>query len=286
MAVWDFVKMQGIGNDFVVVDERGREAFPSGAARGLCDRHTGIGADGVLVIGLPRGAGAIARMDVWNADGSAAEMCGNGIRCVARRLVAEGAVAIETGAGVLSCTVLADGSVDVDMGPATLEGVLDEPWRAAGISLHATRVRTGNPHLVTFDRIDDAVRAAVASTLSTDPAFPAGTNVEIAVVEGERIRLAVWERGVGFTRACGTGACATVAAACATGRLPYERAALVSLPGGDLVVTALGPAGPLRMRGPAEQVYDGRVELPFRKDEPPGAPGDARPALLRGPQSP
>lgn len=265
MPVWEFVKMQGIGNDFVVVDERGRDAFPSGAARGLCDRHTGIGADGVLVIGAPRAPGAVARMDVWNADGSAAEMCGNGIRCVARRLIAEGTVAIETGAGVLSCTVLADGSVDVDMGRATLEGALDEPWHAAGVSLRATRVRTGNPHLVTFDAIDDAVRAKVASTLSTDPAFPAGTNVELATLVGDRVRLAVWERGVGFTRACGTGACATVVAACATGRLPYGRAVVVSLPGGELVVTALDPAGSVRMRGPAEQVFDGRVVLPSRE---------------------
>jgi len=262
MAVWDFVKMHGIGNDFVVVDERPREAFPIGAVPGLCDRHTGIGADGVLVIGLPRSPGAIARMDVWNADGRAAEMCGNGIRCVARRLVHEGTIAIETGAGVLTCTVLPDGTVDVDMGLATIEGALDAPFRAGEVTVRATRVRTGNPHLVTFDPLEDPVRATVAAALSTDASFPAGTNVELAGLDGERVRLAVWERGVGFTRACGTGACATVAAACATGRLPYERPVVVSLPGGDLVVSALGPGRSVRMRGPAVQVYDGRVGLP------------------------
>lgn len=262
MAVWDFVKMHGIGNDFVVVDERPREAFPSAAVPKLCDRHTGIGADGVLVIGLPRSSGAIARMDVWNADGSRAEMCGNGIRCVARRLISEGTIAIETGAGTLTCTVLADGTVDVDMGLAVVEGALDETWEAAGARIRATKVRTGNPHLVTFDRLEGDARGRVASALSADPAFPGGTNVELAEVVGDRVELAVWERGVGFTRACGTGACATVAAACATGRLPWERSVVVSLPGGELVVTAPGPGRPLRMRGPAVPIYDGRVALP------------------------
>lgn len=269
---WDFVKMHGIGNDFVVVDERTREPFPVAAVPALCDRHTGVGADGVLVIGRPRGAGAVARMDVWNADGSAAEMCGNGIRCVARRLVDAGTVAVETGAGLLSCTVHADGSVEVEMGPARIEGTPDEAFRAAGHSVRATRVRTGNPHLVTFDALDEGVRAAVASALSTDPAFPEGTNVELARVEGAGLVLSVWERGVGFTRACGTGACATLAVACATGRMPYERTAVVSLPGGDLLVTVPGPGQSIRMRGPAAHVFDGRFELPAPETRDPSGP--------------
>ena len=262
MSGWEFIKMHGIGNDFVVVDERGRESFPPASARALCDRHTGIGADGVLVIGAARQPGAAARMDVWNADGSAAEMCGNGIRCVALRLARSGPVDIETGAGVMRCNVLDDDTVEVDMGRAVIEGRIDATWELEGHTVHATRVRTGNPHLVTFDSIEGALRQSIASALARHPTFPAGTNVELARIEGEHVVLAVWVRGVGFTRACGTGACATVAAACASSRLPYGHSIVVSLPGGDLVVTVPGPKEPVRLRGPAAQVFTGRVEVP------------------------
>ena len=261
MTTWDFVKMHGLGNDFVVVDERGRTPFPVASVPALCDRHTGIGADGVLVIGTASQPGAAARMDVWNADGSTAEMCGNGIRCVAARLVPRGTIAIQTGAGVLSCEVGTDGMVEVGMGPALLDGPIDDPRQVLGHRLRATRVRTGNPHLVTFDPVGEPDRRAVAAALAQDPAFPGGTNVELAAVEAGRIVLAVWERGVGFTRACGTGACATVAAACASERLAYDRPVVVSLPGGDLLVTVPGAGESIRMRGPAAEVFAGHVVI-------------------------
>jgi diaminopimelate epimerase len=259
MPRWSFTKWHGLENDFVVVDERASAPLPIDAVPTLCHRHRGIGADGVLVISRPDLPGADVRMRVYNADGSEAEMCGNGIRCVARQLRGDGALAVQTGAGILHCLVLPGGEVEVEMGIARIDPAPDGEIAAGGHTLHATRVRMGNPHLVTFDDVEPSARGGIGAALQQ--VVQGGTNVEFArLVEGG-LRLDVWERGVGFTRACGTGACAAVAAGCVTGRIPYDEAIRVTLPGGDLTVVVPRGEHPVLMRGPAVKVFEGALEL-------------------------
>ncbi|MEK6606132.1 MAG: diaminopimelate epimerase, partial [Myxococcota bacterium] len=253
---------------------------PAVAAR-LCDRRFGVGADGILAILAPRHPEALARMAIRNADGSEPEMCGNGIRCVAKWLFDRGlrraasahptgckVIPIETGAGVLDCGIEtgADGraeTVAVEMGKPL---VLAErrPLEVAGRSIVVSEVSMGNPHAVAF--VDDASVDLRALAETIGPAverharYPARTNAEFARVAAGAIELVVWERGCGITLACGTGASATAAAAVATGRLPAGREIEVRLPGGSLFIrVAEGLAG-VRMRGPAVEVYQG--ELP------------------------
>jgi diaminopimelate epimerase len=278
-----FAKVQGLGNDFIVVDLRpgrpGADALPSpldpAIAQALCDRHFGIGADGVLAI-LPGETGQ-ARMRIINADGSEAEMCGNGIRCVAKFLyendpaLRRPVIDIDTGAGRLACAVEAsDGvvqSVQVQMGrPRLLRREIPmasppqlEDERAVRASVTAgdrtftfTAVSMGNPHAVIF--LDDpaAPLRQLAETygpiIEIDPLFPRRTNVEFARVRpgqggrqdgrqgGPEIDLVVWERGCGITLACGTGACATAVAAYLEGRAAQLGAIPIHLPGGTLEV--------------------------------------------------
>jgi diaminopimelate epimerase len=302
MASLPFVKVQGLGNDFVVVDLRPGQ--PAAAlvppptdpevARRLCDRHFGVGADGVLAI-LPGDAGD-ARMRVINADGSEAEMCGNGIRCVAKVLwekdptLRRPVLNIDTGAGLLACAIEATGdrvrTVAVQMGrPRLLRGEIpmtgpaDEravrtPVRAGDRSFSATGVSMGNPHAVIF--IDDpaadlrALAEAYGPRLELDPLFPRRTNVEFARLrQGDHteIDLVVWERGCGITLACGTGACATVVAACLEGRVRPGREVPVHLPGGSLYIT-VAPETPsaeasfagVQMRGPADTVFEAAID--------------------------
>src|SRR5512142_1052809 len=295
MALLPFVKVEGLGNDFLVVDLRPGQpahAFAETATRpdvvrALCDRNFGVGGDGILAI-LP-GQSGDARMRVLNADGSEAEMCGNGIRCVAKVLhdrdpaLRKDVLRIDTGAGLLACKLdAADGNVTmvtVEMGAPQLlprlvpvasdaRRLLRAPLRAGDRTFAFTAVSMGNPHAVIF--VDDAaadLRALAASYgagIEHDPLFPRRTNVELARVRhgqggGPEIDLVVWERGCGITLACGTGACATVVAACLEGRVPADRAVPVHLPGGTLHITARAGAatadGPsyenVAMRGPA-----------------------------------
>jgi diaminopimelate epimerase len=275
-----FAKVQGLGNDFIVVDLRpgrpGADARPSplepAVAQALCDRHFGIGADGVLAI-LPGETGQ-ARMRIINADGSEAEMCGNGIRCVAKVLYEKDpalrrpVIDIDTGAGRLACAVEAvDGvveSVQVQMGrprllrreipmagPSELQGerALRASVTAGDRSFSFTAVSMGNPHAVIF--VDDPAASlrALAETygplIEVDPLFPRRTNVEFARVrpvhepvgEDVEIDLVVWERGCGITLACGTGACATAVAAYLEGRASQLGAIPIHLPGGTLEIT-------------------------------------------------
>ncbi len=255
-------KWEGLGNDFVVVDARG-DAYVAGLSederaeifRALCDRHRGIGADGVLlVVESPR---AVAKMLVYNADGSRPEMCGNGLRCVAGYLVARGAeehLNIDTEAGLKRCDVspLKDGfSIRVDMGPARDVGERE----ALGQRLR--EINIGNPHAIIFDAPPpSSARDALAKELEVSRA--GNTNVEFARVTPSEIDLVVWERGVGYTQACGTGACATVFAACLEGRLAFDAPTVVHLPGGDLTIVA-SANGDVEMRGPARRVF--RAEL-------------------------
>ncbi len=259
-----FVKMEGCANDFVVVYARDLppDAGPHLAAA-LCDRRRGVGADGVLVVGtdgLPDGV--VASMTVWNADGSVPEMCGNGLRCVVVRLVEDGLLRGErarilTGAGVLDCRWHA-GEVAVEMGvpaPGTTRSV-------QGIA--GTDVSMGNPHFVVFADAAPALPDLLAwgPGLEVDPAFPDRTNVEWATLEApDRLRLRVWERGVGETPACGTGACAAAVAAMHTGRTD-RRAIAVHLPGGRLAVDWPDATGPLTMTGPARTVFAGTWSTP------------------------
>jgi diaminopimelate epimerase len=287
-----FTKVQGLGNDFVVVDLRASAGSKVAAAvqdpeavRRICDRHFGVGADGVLAI-LPGDEGD-ARMRVLNADGSEAEMCGNGIRCVAKVLyeadpaLRKPVLAIDTGAGLLACEMTAtDGRVDsvtVEMGrprftreeiplaPGGAARVLREAITADGRTFRFTAVSMGNPHAVIF--VDDPAEDLMAlakrfgPVLEVSPTFPRRTNVELARVRGTEIDLVVWERGCGITLACGTGACATAVAACVEERLVRGREIPVHLPGGPLGITVAADDSGVRMRGPATTVFRSELDL-------------------------
>lgn len=287
-----FTKVEGIGNDFVVVDLRpGRPGARAGGpsvedpavVRAVCDRHLGVGADGVLAI-LPS-ATADARMRVLNADGSEAEMCGNGIRCVAKVLhdtdpeLRRPRLRIETGAGVLECDISArDGraeEVTVEMGrprlsrdeiplaPAGAGRAVREAITAGGRTFRFTAVSMGNPHAVIFGEEGDLRQLAetFGPALEVADRFPKRTNVELARLRGDEIDLVVWERGCGITLACGTGACATVVAACLEERLAPGRATAVHLPGGTLGITVAEDYSGVRMRGPARAVFEATIDL-------------------------
>jgi diaminopimelate epimerase len=286
-----FAKYQGLGNDFLVVDLRELRGDDAAAVqdpevvRALCDRQFGVGGDGVLTV-LPGDPGADARMRVLNADGSEAEMCGNGIRCVAKELFDRGGVrkpsiAIDTGAGRLVCAIDEAGgiaqSVTVEMGaPRLLRGeipmtgpsherCIEQPLQVADIELLVTCVSMGNPHAVAFVTGDAGSLRERAETIGPSVEhhawFPKRTNAELARVIGPReIELVVWERGVGITLACGTGACATVVAAVVTGRCEAGTDVLVHLPGGDLTINVEKGLSQVRMKGPALHVFDGELE--------------------------
>ena len=269
-------KYHGLGNDFVVLDRRsaGRDIDPQ-AVRQLCDRRRGIGADGVLVL-LPSKS-SWARMIVHNADGSPAEMCGNGLRCVVKYLADEAndkpdRVQIETEAGVLSCEVEyrngAAQQVRVEMGPARL--VADNlPSRSSGQpfveqelsgfpGVRGTAVSMGNPHLVLFGRpLEEA--ASLGPRLERYPGFLGGTNVEFVQQDPSGLTVRVWERGAGLTEACGTGACAAVAAGVWTKRLSSGEWNQVRLSGGALQVRGEADLSAIQMRGPAEFVFEAQI---------------------------
>ena len=256
-----FWKYHGLGNDFVVVE--GPPLLAPDRAVRLCDRHRGIGADGVLSVLPPRDGGA-AYMHVYNPDGSVAAMCGNGIRCVARHLAEtrglDGEIVIETDSGPRPCTVHRDasgvGSVTVDMGRARVEGW--QEFEVGAELVRSLRVSMGNPHAV----ILDGPELARAGTLgpAIEARVPGGVNVGFGRAAGKLIDLVVWERGVGLTDACGTGACAAAVAALHEGRLDGTGPVTVRLPGGELEVT-VGPDQSVLMKGPAERVFTGETGL-------------------------
>jgi diaminopimelate epimerase len=278
-----FFKYHGLGNDFVVLDRPAGGAPPSAeAARALCDRHFGVGADGVLTL-LPA-EDADLRMHIRNADGSEAEMCGNGIRCAAKHAVDFGRAAgpevrIATAGGTKVCTVErgSDGrvaAVTVDMGTPVLERpaipvagagrMVAEAVAAGERSFPVTAVSLGNPHAVIFGAAEEATVAFAARfgpvlEARTD-LFPRKTNVEFAAVGPEGIAVAVWERGCGITLACGTGACATAVAAVVNGLAEAGRELAVRLPGGVLGITVAPDLSRVWMRGPAVLVFRGTFE--------------------------
>jgi diaminopimelate epimerase len=269
-----FEKWEGLGNDFLVVDDPSVTLGPE-AARVLCDRHFGVGADGVLVVDR---RGPVPRMIVWNADGSRPEMCGNGLRCVAGHLVAkeaaepgsgaasfvatEGGLAfsVATDAGEKQCRVTArarDFHVTIEMGAARSRGEI--AFTVDGAEHRFLDVDVGNPHAITFADHDEATIDRVGPAVAVAP--KGGTNVEFCRVEADRIVVVVWERGVGRTLACGTGACAVAAAACETGRASFDTPIRVALPGGELVIRVSSGTRELSMSGPARRVFTGEVVL-------------------------
>jgi len=293
-----FFKYHGLGNDFVLLDGLTRplpvEALvdPRRAAL-LCDRHRGVGADGLVLLLPPTDDAAQVRMRIINADGSEAEMCGNGIRCAAKALhdhVAgferSDSIAFATGAGLLRCDLSlgADGLVSqvrVDMGRPSVQGVvelgaestllLDKLLSAFLIDdlraeeLRPIAVSMGNPHLVSFPETSHDLRQvaeALGGALEKHPRFPNRTNVEFARPRrGGGLDLWVWERGCGITQACGTGACATAVAAVETGRHPPGQPLSVHLPGGTLTIEVADRLERVWMTGPAEEVFSGELVI-------------------------
>jgi diaminopimelate epimerase len=270
-----FTKMHGLGNDFIVVTEHTLPKEAPELARRLCDRRLGVGADGLVFL-LPSRAGDV-RMRILNADGSEAEQCGNAVRCVAKyyyeRISGEKKeIIVETGAGLQPIRLETDGSqvesICVDMGqpileasrvPVALEGkqVVDHPVTIGEKSFRFTAVSMGNPHAVIF--VDDAADFPVETwgpRLETHPLFPNKTNVEFVTIHSPReLEMRVWERGVGPTLACGTGACASLVAAVLNGAA--DRRARVRLKGGDLEIQWSERDDRVYMTGPARMVFEG-----------------------------
>ena len=249
-----FVKMHGLGNDFVIFDAREAPLEMDAArARALADRRTGIGCDQLIVL-EPSGL-ADVKMRIWNADGGEVESCGNASRCVAAIL--GGDSRIETKGGILTASATGD-AARVDMGAPRfgwneipLAYAMDCTALPVGWeSLQAPfAVNVGNPHVVFFVEDAEAVELErLGPLIETDPLFPQRVNVNVASVEDEAIRLRVWERGAGLTRACGTGACATAVAAI--------RRKLVDSP-----VDIRLPGGTIRMSGGAAHVFTGEIDL-------------------------
>jgi diaminopimelate epimerase len=257
-----FAKLHGLGNDFLLLDLRaGGEPLDSARALALCDRHRGVGGDGVLTL-LPSREGD-ARMLIQNSDGSVPEMCGNGARCAALWLATEGGqgagdrqVLLLTDAGPRPCRVRADsprsGQVTVGMGAPRFEGT-----RALGARGDALSISMGNPHRVLFG---DGDPRALAERYGRELCLAEGANIEfVARLSPRRYRAVVYERGAGLTEACGTGACAVAAAAIARGEAAAGEDIVIELPGGFLSIRQDSITGELWMTGPAELVFEGEL---------------------------
>ncbi|MEB3257810.1 MAG: diaminopimelate epimerase [Cyanobacteriota bacterium] len=286
----EFSKYQGLGNDFLLLDLRDAPLDGSGVhgtpelVQRLCDRRFGVGADGVI-LALPAQSGAELRMRIFNADGSEAEMCGNGIRCLARFLAdrdGDGSGRrweVETAAGLIVPELQEGGQVRVDMGPPFLDPdsvpthlpkgsaglpqgeltVLETTWAVAAAGM-------GNPHVVV--PVPDVMAMdleAIGSALEVHPVFPARTNVHLVqVLSPNHLLMRVWERGAGPTLACGTGACATLVACHLLGL--SEREARLDLPGGPLAIAWEETSNHVFMTGPAERIFDGELADPLARE--------------------
>ena len=275
----EFAKYHGLGNDFILIDNRrsNQPVITPEQAVKLCDRHFGIGADGVI-FALPGQSGTDYTMRIFNSDGSEPEMCGNGIRCLARFLAQlergeRGEYRVHTLGGVMTLQLTADGMVKVDMGlpklladeiPTTLapadQKVINQPIDVAGLTWAVTCVSMGNPHCITF--VDDVAAIdleTIGSQFEHHPAFPKRTNTEfVQVVKPDYLKMRVWERGAGATLACGTGACAVLVAGVLTGK--SDRTATIELPGGSLAIEWSQLDQKLYMSGSAELVFTGKIE--------------------------
>jgi diaminopimelate epimerase len=262
-----FVKMHGLGNDFVIIDSRTEPLDGidlSQLAIKLCDRHYGIGADGVLIAGPSDKADV--NMRVLNPDGSEAEMCGNGIRCFVKYIyetlnVKKDLISVETLAGIILPSILEHKGrtaiVEVDMGaPVEIQG---SKVKVQNRTFDATLVSMGNPHCVIF--VDDLGKISIdelGPMIESNKMFPNRTNVEfVQVISPKEAMVKVWERGAGETLACGTGACASAVAGNTLGKL--EKDVLIRLPGGNLDIEWQEDKHVI-LRGPAETVYEGTIQ--------------------------
>lgn len=253
--------MQGIGNDFVLVDSRKEKLEGlnlSSLALKICDRHFGVGADGLIIVWPSKTAHY--RMQIINSDGSEPEMCGNGIRCFAKYVyetdkLKEEVLSVETKAGIIVPAVILENgavvSVEVDMGIPKDEGEI----KLQGFDFK--KISMGNPHAVAFvDHYDNFALAEIGPIIELDSHFPSRTNVEFAkIINDHEVELKVWERGAGETLACGTGACAVVAASVLLQKT--GRKVTVVLPGGNLDIEWQESDNHIIMRGPAETVFQG-----------------------------
>jgi diaminopimelate epimerase len=287
MATLEFTKMHGCGNDYVyVVALKARPIDPSALAVRVADRHFGVGGDGLIMLAPSRTADV--RMEMYNADGSRGDMCGNGIRCVARLayergIVRKNSMVVETDSGLKTIELSFEAGdvtgATVDMGEPVLEGreipvaadgrIVDYPLEVAGRREAITAVSMGNPHCVIFVN-DDAIHkmdvwefARLGRQFETHPVFPRRVNTEfILPISRKHLKMRVWERGSGETLACGTGACAALVAAVLTGRA--ERKATVELRGGNLEIEWRekgAGANHVFMTGNAVEVFRGEIEL-------------------------
>ncbi|MGE5152473.1 MAG: diaminopimelate epimerase [Bdellovibrio bacteriovorus] len=268
--------MQGLGNDFVVIDAiRQSVRLDPAQVRRLADRRFGIGCDQVLLVEPPRLPGTDFHYRIFNADGSEVEQCGNGARCFARFVRDQGLtdkteIPVGTAAGAIRLLVEPDGQVRVDMGPPILEPVripflvdrqaLTYPLEVGGEVLEIGALSMGNPHAVLLvDDVDAAPVGRLGPLIEHHPRFPQRVNAGfMQVLTSDQIRLRVHERGAGETLACGTGACAAVVSGRLRGLL--DRRVRVTLPGGDLVIEWPGVSHPVLMTGPAERVFEGEIE--------------------------
>ncbi|XP_073310667.1 diaminopimelate epimerase, chloroplastic-like [Primulina huaijiensis] len=287
-GILHFVKYHGLGNDFILVDNRDTvepKITPEQAAK-LCDRNFGVGADGVIFV-MPGINGTDYTMRIFNSDGSEPEMCGNGVRCFARyiaeleNLHGKQSFTVHTGAGLIVPEIQEDGKVTVDMGEPILKGsqvptklppnknqsVVKAKLDVDGVSWNVTCVSMGNPHCVTFGteaikdlQVDELNLAQVGPKFEHNEMFPARTNTEfVQVFSPSHLKMRVWERGAGATLACGTGACAVVVAAVLEGRA--GRSCRVDLPGGPLDIEWREDDNHVYMTGPAEVVFYGSAPL-------------------------
>ncbi|MEK7059863.1 MAG: diaminopimelate epimerase [Patescibacteria group bacterium] len=257
MSQLTFTKMHGLGNDFVVLE--GPLSLSPKTIATLCDRHIGIGADGLMIVS-PLNNGV--RMEYWNADGSVAEMCGNGLRCVARfaiehKLVKPGKFSVETAVGSLKVDWSGDRAdlIEVQVGKVTTDA---KPIIICDTTFYTASV--GNPHAITFvDSSDQAPVKSLGPQVETDQYFPNKTNVEFAeVIDDSNVRLRIWERGVGETLACGTGMVATAVVASKLGKTKFPLT--IEVPGGSSK-TWIDEDGFMRLSGPAQNVFSGSVEI-------------------------
>lgn len=271
-----FVKMHGLGNDFAIFDGRAEKVdFTTAQIQAMGDRRTGIGFDQMVIIDPPKSADTDAFMRIYNADGGEVGACGNVSRCVAKMLINETkkeAVYLETKAAKLEGKMKGD-KVTVDMGLVYLEwqkiplsheeDTLDLSAVAEGVLKHPVAVNVGNPHAVFFlqhKEIEDVPLEKLGPRVENHALFPEKVNVEVAhVLERDRVRMRVWERGVGITRACGTGACAVVVAGVRRGLT--DRRATVELDGGELEIEWRESDNHVLMTGPVAESFRGEIEI-------------------------
>jgi len=259
--------MQGAGNDFVVLDcTRAPFALGREQVRRLADRHFGVGCDQLLVVESPQDSANDFRYRIFNAEGGEVEQCGNGARCFvkfvhARGLTGKREIRVETPAGVIVPRLEDDGEVSVDMGPALRESPLVQPLEVGGERVELAILSMGNPHAVQLVAdVDTAPVATQGPLIEHHPRFPQRVNAGyMQVLDRHALKLRVWERGAGETLSCGTGACAAAVAGIARGLL--DSPARVETRGGALTIAWAGGDNPVCMKGPAQAVFEGSIEL-------------------------